>query len=210
MSEKKLPDGWKIVKLGEVCEVKGGKRIPKGYSLIKENNGYPYIRITDMDDDGNIKLDDLHYVPLNVVNIIKNYKISINDLFISVAGTIGVVGKIPQCLNNANLTENADKLTNINQNQDYLKYFLKSDNIKNQIKESVTNNAQPKLAIDKIKNFTLHLPPLHIQQRIAAILSKADEEVRLHKEITKKLEERNKGLSQKLLSGEIDLTNFNL
>ena len=63
--------------------------------------------------------------------------------------------------------------------------------------------------ISEYQNLTITLPPLHIQQRIATILSKADDEVKLHKEITKKLEERNKGLSQKLLSGEIDLTSFN-
>ena len=33
--------GWEKEKLGKLCDVKGGKRIPKGFNLIKDDTGYP-------------------------------------------------------------------------------------------------------------------------------------------------------------------------
>ena len=86
---------WEEKRLGDVCEVKGGKRIPLGYSLIEENNGYPYITVSDI-ENGSVSLSKIKYVPLEAVDTIKNYKITINDIFISVAGTLGLVGIIPR------------------------------------------------------------------------------------------------------------------
>jgi restriction endonuclease S subunit len=49
-----MKEGWKIKKLGEIGNIKGGKRVPKGYSLQKEPTLYPYIRVTDFNDEGTI------------------------------------------------------------------------------------------------------------------------------------------------------------
>ena len=43
----KIPNNWCWVRLGNITQIKGGKRIPKGTSLLKENTGYKYIRVTD-------------------------------------------------------------------------------------------------------------------------------------------------------------------
>ena len=45
-----MKEGWKMVKLGEVCELKGGKRVPKGYKLEPEPTQHPYIRVADFND----------------------------------------------------------------------------------------------------------------------------------------------------------------
>lgn len=60
---------------------------------------------------GGVDIENIRYVPFEIAESIKNYKISVNDIFISVAGTLGVVGIVPSELDNANLTENANKLT---------------------------------------------------------------------------------------------------
>ena len=35
--------------LGDIAEIKGGKRMPKGTRLQQEKNQHPYLRITDYD-----------------------------------------------------------------------------------------------------------------------------------------------------------------
>lgn len=79
-----IPEEWDVKKIGDICEVKGGKRLPKGYQLEDEDNAFPYIRVADM-YMGGIRQDDIKYVPKDIVDKIKNYKISKDDLFISVA-----------------------------------------------------------------------------------------------------------------------------
>lgn len=105
-----LKKDWEIKKLGEVCQIKGGKRIPKGKKLLTEKTLHPYIRVTDFTDDGTVSLSDIHYISDEIYETIKQYTITTSDVFISIAGTIGKVGVIPVELNNANLTENACKL----------------------------------------------------------------------------------------------------
>ena len=43
-----IPEDWEVKKLEEVCNVKGGKRLPKGYQLLDEKTKNPYIRVADM------------------------------------------------------------------------------------------------------------------------------------------------------------------
>ena len=162
-----IPGNWQWVKLGEIVSVNGGKRIPAGRSLTDEDTGYKYIRVADM-KNGSILLDDIKYIPHDIYPKIKNYTISKDDIYITVAGTIGQVGLVPEELDNANLTENADKLVIYFNFKEFMYYMLSSNFIQYQIKEHTTKVGQPKLAIKRIKELIIPLPPLAEQKRIVA------------------------------------------
>ena len=162
-----IPDSWEWVRLGSIVSVLGGKRIPAGRKLTKENSGHTYIRVSDM-KDGYISKDDLHYVPEDIFPNISKYIINKEDVFITVAGTIGRVGKIPPELDSSNLTENADRLVFSLINQDWLIKTLQSDLVQNQIANATTKVGQPKLAIARIENILVALPPILEQYRIVS------------------------------------------
>ena len=113
-----------------------------------------------------VRNNDVHYISKEIYSLIKNYTISKDDLYITVAGTIGVVGEIPIEFDGANLTENANKIVFTQLNKKCLMYLLSSDYLQAQIKNCTTKVGQPKLAIIRIQNFLLPLPPLKEQQRI--------------------------------------------
>ncbi len=170
-----IPDSWVWVRLGKIVQVKGGKRVPKGKSLVNTNTGYKYIRVTDM-RNGTILSDDIQYLDSNTYELIKNYTISSNDLYITVAGTIGRVGTIPFEFDGANLTENADKLVLFNNlNKIFIKYTLSSNYAQNLISSYSTKGSQPKLAIKNINNLIIPLPPLAEQERIVEKIEDAFE-----------------------------------
>lgn len=207
-NKERYPEDWKVLKISDVADVKGGKRLPKGYSLQEKPNGYPYITVSDM-YIGGISTENIKYVPEEVVDKIKNYRISTDDLFISVAGTLGIVGKVPESLNNANLTENADKLTNIKIDKEYLYQVLISDIIQKEIEKEKTTNAQPKLALTRIKNFRIPVPSNRNEiKKIALILSTWDKAIELKEKLIEQKKELKKGLMQKLLTGEVRLPGF--
>ena len=200
-----IPVEWRVKKLEEVCNVKGGKRLPKGYQLLDEKTNNPYIRVADM-YEGGISLDDIKYVPSEIADKIKNYRISKEDLFISVAGTLGIVGMIPSELDGANLTENADKLCDIKINKEFLMRVLQSSTIQNIIDSEKTSNAQPKLALTRIREFIIPIPSKEEQEKISFILSSVDNQIEEYKNEKQKLEEVKKGLMQQLLTGKIRVT----
>ena len=190
------PD-WEVKKLGEICDIKGGKRIPKGYNLQEKDNGLPYITVSDM-NNGNVSFDKIKFVPLEIYRKIKNYTISTNDLYVSVAGTLGLVGMIPENLNNANLTENANKLTNINCIKKYLYFYLNTNYFSKLINSVKTNNAQPKLAIYALKNFKIKLASLPEQQKIANLLSNIDNQIETVSNHLENTHQYKKSLLQKM------------
>jgi len=202
-----IPEDWELKALGDISEVKGGKRLPKGESLISEKNAHPYIRVADM-FWGGVSSKNIRYVPETVFPMIKSYTISKDDLFITVAGTLGVIGKIPTDLDNANLTENADKITKIACNKEFLFFILCSKIVQNEIESEKTTNAQPKLALTRIRNFKIPLPPLPEQKKIADILSTWDNAIETTQDLIEKLQLRKKGLMQQLLSGKKRLPGF--
>ena len=160
-----IPNGWEWCRLGDITSITGGKRVPVGYSLTNQNTGYKYIRVADM-KQYSVRNNDVHYISKEIYSLIKNYTISKDDLYITVAGTIGVVGEIPIEFDGANLTENANKIVFTQLNKKCLMYLLSSDYLQAQIKNCTTKVGQPKLAIIRIQNFLLPLPPLKEQQRI--------------------------------------------
>lgn len=160
-----IPDSWKWTKLGEMVTVLGGKRIPAGKKLTKNDTGHVYIRVSDMKDN-TVSTNDLQYVPEDIYLGISRYIINKDDIYITVAGTIGRVGKIPPELDGANLTENADRLVFNRINQDWLIWCLNSPIAQNQIHDATTQVGQPKLAIKRIEELLIPLPPLTEQKRI--------------------------------------------
>jgi len=169
-----IPDSWEWCRLSTLAKVLGGKRIPAGRKLTSQNTGYIYIRVSDM-KDGTVDKSGLLYVPEDIFPSISKYIINKEDVFITVAGTIGRVGKIPPDLDGANLTENADRLVFSEISQDWLIFTLQSPFVQSQILEVTTKVGQPKLAIAKIEKLLIALPPfaeqLQISKQITAVYS---------------------------------------
>ncbi len=162
-----LPHGWEWSRLGEYAEVKGGKRLPKGHTLISDQTEYAYIRVTDM-KDGSVNLHGLQYLTADTQKLIQQYTISKNDLYITIAGTIGEVGSIPEELDGMNLTENAAKIVFNQIDRLWLKKSLSANFSMSQFIEKVNQLAQPKLALHRILSSILPVPPLEEQHRIVA------------------------------------------
>jgi type I restriction enzyme S subunit len=166
---------WPIVTLGELVSVKGGKRLPKGSEYAESKTAHAYIRVTDFENNS-VRQSKLVYITSDIHKKIARYTISSEDVYISIAGTIGIVGVIPEVLNGANLTENAAKLLIKDPkvlDKNYLMRFLSTAG-QNQLHEKKKTTSQPKLALFRIEEVEIPLPPLDEQKRIAAILDKAD------------------------------------
>ncbi|WP_418288254.1 restriction endonuclease subunit S [Leyella stercorea] len=160
-----MPEGWCWTTLGEICCIKGGKRIPRGMTFAKGKTAHVYIRVTDMKDN-TIKLSDLKYIDDYVYEHIKNYTINASDLYLTIAGTIGSVGIVPNEVDGMNLTENAAKLTQIGCIKEYLLYALLSTIAQEHFISRFHQVAQPKLSIETASKTPIAMPPIGEQNRI--------------------------------------------
>ena len=145
-----------------------------------------------------VRNNDVHYISKEIYSLIKNYTISKDDLYITVAGTIGVVGEIPIEFDGANLTENANKIVFTQLNKKCLMYLLSSDYVQTQIKNCTTKVGQPKLAIIRIQNFLLPIPPLKEQQRIVEKIEKLIPHIEHYSKAQTELDLLNKNIKEQL------------
>ncbi|UOG94032.1 MAG: restriction endonuclease subunit S [Candidatus Thiothrix sulfatifontis] len=162
-----LPQTWEWASLGDFSKIKGGKRLPQNHKFSSNKTPYIYIQVTNM-KNGTILSDNLKYLSQETQQEISKYTISKDDLYITIAGTIGDIGIVPEEFDGMNLTENAAKIVFKIINRNWLKEVLSSNLLQTQFFEKTNQQAQPKLALNRIASAYIPLPPLAEQKRIVA------------------------------------------
>jgi len=200
-----VPEKWEIEKLGNIVNVKGGKRLPKGHNFSEKTTKYPYIRVVDFSNN-TINADNIKYLTHEDHIILNRYTISYKDIYISIAGTVGLVGTIPKQLDGAHLTENAAKLIIKDElSRKYLMYCLGNDPAQQQIDQLTTKTSQPKLALSRIKQILIPLPPLPEQKQIAHILQTVDRKIEAEENKRAALETLFKSMLHHLMTAKVRL-----
>ena len=165
-----LPQGWLWTRVGNIASVRGGKRIPKGMSFSAEPTGHAYIRVTDMKNH-TVMMDNLKYISDEVFSYIQNYTVAKNDLYITIAGTIGAVGEIPDELEGMNLTENAVKVSSVLINKSFLCLMLQSEYVQKQFKHKTYQVAMPKLGLERILTTLIPICNERVQQTVCKTIN---------------------------------------
>ncbi len=170
----------RTVPISDVAKVQGGKRLPVGEKFSDTKTEYPYLRVSDF-KCLSIDTSNLQYISATQHEMIKKYTISSTDVYISIAGTIGLVGIVPEALNGSNLTENAAKLVPKSEliNQRYLMYVMNSGFVQRQIQNAIVGLGTPKLSLKRIKALQIPLPPINVQQIIVDELRQVEDEEQL-------------------------------
>jgi restriction endonuclease S subunit len=161
---------WEVKKLGELIETQYGYT-----ASAKDKGNYRFVRITDIDDDGNLKQNDKKYVSLSLKEI-KDYILDKEDLLLA---RIGSIGKIlyfcddePSIFASYLIRLSPDKLKIIPQ---YLWLFSRTPDYWRQVELFAAGAVQPQFNANRIKQIKIPLPPLKIQQKIVEKLSAIQE-----------------------------------
>lgn len=198
-----LPKGWEIKKLIDFCDIKGGKRLPKGEELNDLKKGNPYIKVADMTKSKFVVLNkSFQFVSDEIQKSISRYIVQKNDIIISIVGTIGLVNIIDSSLEKANLTENCYRLTNFKiVHSVYLYYYLISPLGRQEIELRTVGGVQAKLPMYNIQSLPIILPKKEILVKFESCLNPINE---LQNTLTRenhKLEELKELLLGKMAKG---------
>ena len=196
----------KKTKIADIAEVKGGKRLPKGTPWSEEPTDHRYIRVTDI-KDGVILTENLVYVPDDVWPLISRYVVNQGDVVITIAGTIGQVGVIPDSLDGVNLTENAAKIVVDRKlvRSNYLGMLLGSNYYQQDIDSKTKKTTQPKLGLNMINSIEIPLPELAEQDEIFSVVSQIDTLIASTNDLIMQTITLRSGLLSDLLSGEHEI-----
>ena len=199
-----IPESWKIAELGEIADVKNGVRIPPGDEYADRETGYRFVRISDL-EDGEIDEEGVKHLTENSFEEMNRGYIHTNDLFLTLNGhSIGGVGLCPPELDGAHFTDNAAKITNLDEViPDYLHLYLQSYYGQGEISRFTVGSGQPKLSLFRSKRIEVLVPPISQQKGIKEVVSGINEVIRSEKKSIRELKRFKQGLIQDLLSGKV-------
>ena len=198
--------------LGTLGNVKGGKRLPKGTKLITEPNSHPYIRVRDLNNVVFATLSsEYEYIDDETQKSIARYITSSGDVLISIVGTIGLTAIVDSSLNNANLTENCVKVTNLNGiTSEYLLLYLRSAAGIEAIAKGTVGAVQLKLPIKNIQAIPVPLLTKSEAESLSEVLAVLFNQIAANVSESKSLAETRDALLQNLMSGKLDVSNIEL
>ena len=181
----------KSYELKDICEIRSGKRLPKGTDFSECVTDYKYIRARDI-KNGKINGSELVYISKDIHTKLSRYIVNTDDIVITIVGaSVGDVAYVTDEFEGVNLTENAVRLTQFDEcvNAKYLMYILNSKKYWELMQHIAGGAAQPKLGIYKIQSIVVELPERKTQDRVVNILSTYDDLIENNQKQIKLLEE---------------------
>lgn len=183
--------GTNVYRIGNICSIKSGKRLPAGFDFSLEPTKYRYIRSRDI-KAGKICLDDVAFIDEETKKRINKYIINSGDVAITIVANIGDIGYATPDCNGINLTENAVRLTafdDIVVCSKYLSYYLNQSAMKTYMENLAAGAAQAKLGIYKIEKMKVLLPSISTQQAVVEVIEKYDNLIEVNNKRIKVLEQ---------------------
>lgn len=165
-----LPQGWRWVSLGEVCEEI--YRYPTYYSIEYVEQGIPEVRGELIRKDGTLEMDLTKYRFISKETS-ERYSRTIlreDDFVLSVRGSMGKVALVPKQFDGANITANLIRISpnHVFVHSPFLKLVFLSGYFQSTLEDSSPQTTIRTIKAPILKSIPVPLPPLPEQKRIAA------------------------------------------
>jgi type I restriction enzyme, S subunit len=204
-----LPDDWNIINLPDVLYFQEGPGVQNhqftqsGVKLLNGSN----IQKAELTLDNTSRYIDED----EAYGKYKHFLVDAGDLVIASSGIsvdrfedkIAFVAEkdLPLCMNTSTIRFKVKDKMQVN--LAYFKYFMMTALFKDQIRRQITGSAQLNFGPTHLNLTLLVLPRLPEQEKIAAVLSAADEEISTLEKQLAAYKQQKLGLMQQLLTGKI-------
>ena len=173
---------WDVIKLGDICSciTKGTTPTTLGFPFVEE--GINFVKVESF-VDGKIDSSKLTHIGHECHQALSRSQLESEDLLICIAGaTIGKMAFVDASILPAN-TNQACAIVRLKDknNLRFIHYYL-ALKLKNDIMKMGKGVAQPNLSLGQLRDFTISLPPLSLQQQFAEKI----QAIEAQKELVKK------------------------
>ena len=175
----------------EVIDGDRGKNYPHQDELLEEGSCV-FLSANNVTPSG-FKFDSVVYITEEKDKILRNGKLTRNDIVITTRGTVGNVGLFDNSVPFTDMRINSGMLiVRCGEGVDYryLYYVLRGGSFQKQILQIRTGTAQPQLPKSHFLRMKVELPPIDIQQKIAKVLGTIDEKIKNNDVINENLEQQ--------------------
>lgn len=153
-------------------------RYPTYYGIKYEAGGVAEVRGELIQDDGSIITNraDFRFISSDTASRFPKTKLDPGDLVMSVRGTIGKIGLVPEHLDGANITANLIRIAPDRSKifPNYLFAALRSDRIKRDLIGATASTTIPTIKASDLKKLLISVPSLQSQQIFCDVIAKLE------------------------------------
>lgn len=198
-----LPNGWKEVKLGDICDKIGSGSTPKGGREVYLNAGIPIIRSQNV-LNGFLDLSDVAFISDEQHAKMKGTWVCPGDILLNITGaSIGRSCVVPANIKTANVNQHVC-IIRLKECADacYVCNLILSKDVQKQIELLSVGGGRQGLNFQQIASFSFVLPPLEEQKKMAEILSVWDKAIEKTEKLIEAKETQKKALISNLTDGD--------
>lgn len=198
-----IPEEWDCVRLSKICTKIGSGITPKGGRDTYVDKGIPFIRSQNV-QDGYFTSRGIAYITDEQHEKMSGSAVLQGDVLYNITGaSIGRACCFPINIPQANVNQHVCILrTNPTTYAYFLNIQLNSSIGKKQLYANQAGGGREGLNFENLGAYTVPLPPLPEQKKIAEILSTWDRVIEKTGKLIEKCELRKKGLMQRLFNHE--------
>ena len=194
--------GWEVKTLGEVAKYRRGS-FPQPYGLDKwydDHSGFPFVQVFDVDDNMKLKNETKRRISAEAQKF--SVFVEKGSILLTIQGSIGRIA-ITQydAYVDRTLLLFETFLVPINKYFFMITVFVLFE----QEKQKAPGGTIKTITKEALSSFTISIPPIEEQTRIAQILSEMDTEIEALEKKLKKHKMIKQGMMQNLLTGRIRL-----
>ena len=199
-----IPMEWGVASLGDIStEI---YRYPTYYNIQYVERGIPEIRGELIKSNGNLETDMSLYrfISKDTAAQFPKTRMQEGDFVISVRGTMGKIGIVPNELEGANITANLIRVSPDRKRifPLWLLQIFMSEKFQEQLNMASSSTTIKTIKAPELKSFKLAIPTFFEQKKIAEILSAVDSAIEKSNKVIEKTKELKRGLMQELLTGK--------
>ena len=196
----KVPEEWKVVKLGEVTE-KAKQKDPRRDS----SNEFKYVDVSAISNDALKITSYSEFLGKDAPHRARKAIQTDDIIFTTVRPYLKRIAIVPENLNGQIVSTAFCVIRCKKQiaNPYYIFYTVSLDNFVNSVTENQRGSSYPAVTDKDILNQYVPLPPLPVQQKIASILSAIDAKIEAEENKKQALEELFKTLLDNLMTAKI-------
>jgi type I restriction enzyme S subunit len=164
------------VTLRDVAAVITKGTTPTTYGHQYTDAGVPFLRVENITDDGTLDLQGVKHISVSTHEALARSRLQPGDVLFSIAGALGRTAVVPRTVREAN-TNQAVALVRLDREKAdaaFIGYVLRSRTVREQVTLVGSRLAQANLSLQQVGALRINLPPLSLQEGIAASLKTID------------------------------------
>lgn len=192
---------WKKGKLSDIANIDSGYAF-KSNDFTDSDKGIPIIRMSDFKAGGIDISSAAKVIPESTIGL-DRFKLKTGDFVFGMSGSLSNYGWVKEqdlpCFLNQRVGRILAKECAV---QLFVTYLYLSDKIQQSILDKAAGAAQLNISSTDLRTTIVHYPCYEEQQKIAAVLSTADQEISALQQKLEALKQEKKALMQQLLTGK--------